>query len=95
MDLVIDFIVEIILEGIVELIQNKNISRWIRYPLLIAISIFYIFIFSVLVMILPDAFKENIYIGIVLLCLEIVLLIGVIYIVRKSIVKKDVKEIHF
>jgi len=94
MDLVTEFIIEVILEGIVELIQNKKISKWVRYPLLIIISAFYVFILGMLGMILPSAFKESIYIGFTLSCLEFVLVIGIIYIIRIIIIKKHTKEIQ-
>lgn len=89
MDLITEFIVEVILEGIVELIRNKNINKWIRYPLLIIILGFYIFILVMLGIILPAAFKESIYMGFTLSCLEIILITGVIYIIRSSLGKKD------
>lgn len=94
MDLIVEFIVEVILEGIIELIQNKKISKWIRYPLLMIALMFYIFIFGTLIMILPAAFKENIFIGIFILCIEILLVIILLYIIRKSIIEKDIKEIQ-
>lgn len=94
MELVIEFIGEIIIEGIIELIQNKKISKWIRYPLLIIISLFYALILGGIGIIMLKAFNENILIGIFLLLVEILLIIGIICIIRKAINKKDIKEIQ-
>lgn len=89
MDLIIEFVGEVILEGIVELIQNKKISKWIRYPLLTMLTVFYTFIVGAIGIVMLKAFNENIILGIFLLLVEILLIIGVIYIIKKAITKKD------
>lgn len=89
MDLIIEFIGKVIFEGIIELIQNKKISKWIRYPLLIFISIFYSLIILVLGIIMIKEFHENILFGVCLLIVEIILILGIIFIIKKAINKKD------
>lgn len=39
-----EIIFEIIFDGIVEIVKNKKINKLIRYPLLLLISLFYLFI---------------------------------------------------
>lgn len=89
MDLIIEFIGEVIIEGIIELIQNKKISKWIRYPLLIIILLFYAFIIDAIAIVMIKGFKEDIVLGIFMLLVEVLLIIGIIYIIRKAIYKKD------
>lgn len=89
MDLIIEFIGEVIIEGMVELIQNKKISKWIRYPLLLAISAFYFLIILALGIIMIKTFSENILFGVCLLIIEIILILGIICIMKKAMNKKD------
>lgn len=89
MDLIIEFIGEIIIEGIIQLIQNKKISKWVRYPLIILICTFYTLILVIFGKLTIAALEENIWIGILLLCIEMILSIGVIQMIRKAIMKKD------
>ena len=88
MDLIIEFIGEFILEGIIELIKNKKISKWIRYPILIVISAFYSLIILALAIIMIKAFSKNILFGVCLLIIEIILTLGIICII-KNMNKKD------
>lgn len=41
MELLFEFLGEIFFEGIIEIIKNKKISKWIRYPLFLLISVFF------------------------------------------------------
>ena len=41
MEYLFEFIAELLLEGSLEISKNKKISKWIRYPLLITISLFF------------------------------------------------------
>ena len=88
MDLIIEFIGEFIIEGIIELIQNKKISKWIRYPLLLVISAFYSLIIVALGIIMIKVFSENILFGVCLLIIEIILILGIICIIKKAMNKK-------
>lgn len=94
MDLIIEFVGELILEVIMELIQNEKISKWIRYPLLIIISLFYAIIVIGIAVIMIKSFSENIIIGILLLLADILLIVGLICMLRKVINKKNKKEIQ-
>ena len=40
----LEFIGEVILEAVMEITKNKKISKWIRYPILLLIMMFYGFI---------------------------------------------------
>lgn len=94
MDLIIEFVGEVIIEGIIELIQNKKISKWIRYPLLIIILLLYTAIIVGITIVSIKCFSENIIIGILLLLADILLIVGLICMLRKVINKKNKKEIQ-
>lgn len=40
----LEFIGELILEAVMEITKNKKISKWIRYPILLLVIMFYGFI---------------------------------------------------
>lgn len=83
-----DLIIEFIIEGIIEFIQNKKISKWIRYPLLLVISAFYSLIIVALGIVMIKVFSENILFGVCLLIIEIILILGIICIIKKVMNKK-------
>lgn len=76
MDFLIEFLGELLIEGSMELATNKKISKWIRYPLIMLLSIFYsIIIFEILYLGLK-LMHENIIISMILILISILLLIG-------------------
>ena len=42
MDTLFEFILELFVEGGVEIGSDKKVSRWIRYPLILFVSLFFI-----------------------------------------------------
>lgn len=92
MDLIIEFVGEVIIEGIIELIQNKKISKWIRYPLLIIISLFYTAIIAAITFISIKCFSKNSLLSIFLLSVDVLLIVGIVSIIRKSINKKEIQK---
>ena len=76
MELLFEFLGELLFEGLVEVIQNKKVSKWIRYPLLGLVSVFYLAIMGLLVMVGYRLFQTRELVGgiaivfcVVLLCL--------------------------
>lgn len=59
MEFILEFIGECIFEFVIEMITNRNISKWIRYPICFIISFFYLFIllglFTLGIMVLKDS----------------------------------------
>ena len=51
MELLFEILGEIFFEGIFEIIKNKNISKWIRYPLFIFINALYLVILGIFLII--------------------------------------------
>lgn len=92
MALIIEFVGEVIIEGIIELIQNKKISKWIRYPLLIIISLFYTAIIAAITFVSIKYFSKNSLLSIFLLSVDVLLIVGLVSIIRKSINKKEIQK---
>ena len=78
MEIIVDFLLELILEGSEEVSANKRISRWIRYPLIVLIGLFYIAVISIIFLVASKVFEENRLISIVLLLLDVFLSIRTI-----------------
>lgn len=88
MELLFEFLGEIFFEGIIEIIKNKKISKWIRYPLFLLISAFYLAIFAALLIICIKLFiKKEILGGVVMLFIVFLLLVLYICFFRKLIKK--------
>lgn len=88
MELLFEFLGEIFFEGIIEIIKNKKISKWICYPLFLLISAFYLAIFAALFIICIKLFtKKEIVGGVVMLFIVFLLLILYICFFRKLIKK--------
>lgn len=88
MDLLIEIILELILEGTIEISSNKKTPKWIRYPL----SYILIFLISIVIigMIILGMYtsKENIIISLILIISSIGLTIGFINKFKKHYVEK-------
>ena len=76
MEYVIEFILELLVDGTIEILPNKKVSKWIRYPLV------GLFMFAVIIGILVFGLLilgESIIAGILMLALGIALLVCAIY----------------
>lgn len=87
MELLFEFIGEILIEGLVEIVKNKKISLWLRIPLFLIISIGYLGLLALMIVLCVKSFSDNLLLGIILLVLSLVLLfiyIVFIYKLRKG-----------
>ena len=66
MELIIEFIVELILEGSFELSKNIKTPKWLRYPLILLIILFFIAVVTIIFIVGYLALKENAIIGLFL-----------------------------
>lgn len=74
MELLFEFLGEILFEGLIEIIKSKKISLWIRVPLFIIISVFYLGLMFLLLWASVKSLKDNLIFGIVLGVLSLILL---------------------
>lgn len=79
MDDLIEIILDLIIDGSIELLPNKKIPKWIR----IITSIIFISIIIAIVVLGIIFFRESILIGTILLVVGVVLLLGSIIKIRK------------
>lgn len=83
MDEIFEIITEVLLEGIIEICSNKKISKWIRYPLATVIILFYLAFTIMLLVIAIKDFEENPVFSIIILAIVVLLIIGLIYLLKK------------
>ena len=76
MEDLLEFILELILDGGIELSSNKKISKWLRYPLILIISLLFIAIISLIFYLGISIYQESIALSIALIILSIAMLIG-------------------
>lgn len=78
MDELFEALLELLFDLMLEISSNSKISKWIRYPLILIITLIFIIVIFGLMIIGLDLLKENIYIGSFLVLISIVLLISAI-----------------
>ena len=88
MDLLLEFILELILEGSIEISSNKKIPKWIRYPLIFIITALFLTIIIGILFLGMYMSKENILLSILLIIISIFLLIGSIKKLKDMYIEK-------
>lgn len=75
MEFLIELLVELILEGSIEISENKRITKWIRYPVIfLIVSIFAIVILGLIILGIY-VLKDALYIGLFFIIIGLILLI--------------------
>ena len=94
MDILIEFIFELILGSAIEVAKEEKVSKWIRIPLCIIILLFFIGAFTVIgivgVLLIMSNKKYSLSGGIIMLLLDIVLI--VLFIVKMISGYKKIKN---
>lgn len=89
MDFFIELIGEILIEGSFGLATNKNVSKWIRYPILsILIIVCSIITFGILFVGI-NSLNENFWLSIILIVISLLLFIGTIVAVKRKLNSKS------
>lgn len=78
MDILLEIILELILEGGIEISSNQKVTKWIRYPIIFIIAIFVLIIIAGIFILGIYIYKESIALSIALIICSIALLIGCI-----------------
>ena len=75
MELIFEFIIELLFEGVGEASQNKKINKFIRYPLIALIILFFTAFILLFVFMGVSILKDNIIGGILIIAFAIIFLI--------------------
>lgn len=75
LDFVIEFILDLVLEGSYEVSKNKNIPKIIRYPLILIVVFFFLMVILVIGFLGIIVIRENLYFGLLIILLAIIFLV--------------------
>ena len=91
LEIVIEFIVTLFVDNTDDIIKNKKISKWIRYPV-IFITILLCSLVTVVPIILGFILlNKNIIASIILILIGIIFITAIIYKIKKTIEEKNNK----
>ena len=88
MEFLIEILWDLLLEGSIEISSDKKISKFIRYPLIVVIILFFaVVIFGILILGIASL-NENIYLGLLLIIISLIMLISAIIKFRKIYIER-------
>lgn len=92
MEYIFEFILELILEGSIELSKSRKIPKYIRYPLIVLILLFFISVIGLVFLAGILSLKENILLGIFIILIGLFMFIMSIVKFRKTYIIKTNKK---
>lgn len=84
MDFIFEIVGEILIEGAFEIISNKKIPKWIRYPILMFITLFYSLIVGTFIYLGLDFLKKSIITSLIIFLIAIFLIIMIVVVIIKN-----------
>lgn len=91
MDIVFEFLVELLAEGTIEISKSKKVSKWLRYPLIALIVLFFSLVILGIFALGIIMLKENLLLSVILILLSLFMLIAGILKFRKTYIDKKKK----
>lgn len=88
MEYIFEFILELVIDGSIEASKSSKIPRYIRYPLIVLISLFFIAVIGVIFLAGILSFKENVFLGIFFILISLFLFIMSVIKFRKTYLRK-------
>lgn len=92
MDDILEIIAELLFDISIEVIQNKKISKWIRYPLFGFISVLYTFLIIVLLYITISLLKGSEYLASIIMGSCFVVVFVLFYYFLHELLKKEKED---
>lgn len=88
MELLIEILLDLIFEGSIEISSNKKVPKWIRYPLIVLITLFFIIVIIGILILGILLFNENIYASLIMIILSLVILVSGITKFKKTYIER-------
>ncbi len=92
MNELLEFIAELVFEGSMEISKSKNVPKYIRYPLIVIIGLFFVLIIGIIFLVGIISLKENAALGIFFILLGLFILVMSVVKFRKVVLAKRRKE---
>ena len=88
MEIIVEFILELLLEGSIEVSRNIKVPKYIRYPLIFIISLLFLFVICIVILVGVLLLNESVIGGIIFILLGLFMLVSVIIKVKKMYLVK-------
>lgn len=88
MDIILEFIFELLVDASIEISSNKKINKIIRYPLMLFVILLFLSVIFIMLFLGFNLLKENIILGLLFIILGIVFLIGTVCKLKKLYLEK-------
>lgn len=88
MEFIIELILELLLEGSIEVSSNRKVSKWIRYPLIIFITTIFFGIILLIIFLGLSLLNDWLLAGITFLIIGIIMFISAIIKFKKLYLEK-------
>ena len=92
MEYIFEFILELVLEGSIEVSKSNKIPKYIRYPLIVIIALFFIAVIGLIFLVGILSLKENIFLGILFILIGLFMFIMSVIKFRKTYLIKTSKS---
>lgn len=93
MDFIIELVIELLLEGSIEISSNKKVSKWIRYPLILFIVTMFVGIILLMLYLSFSLLNKNALAAILILIISVFMLISAINKLKKIYIEKKIVRI--
>lgn len=93
MDFIIELVIELLLEGSIEISSNKKVSKWIRYPLILFIVTMFAGIILLMLYLSFSLLNKNALAAILILIISVFMLISAINKLKKIYIEKKIVRI--
>lgn len=88
MEFICEFIFEILFESSIEVSKNKKVSKYIRYPLIAIIFLFFIAVIGLIFFVGVIALKESVIAGIIFILIGLYMIVASIIKLKKIYLSK-------
>ncbi len=92
MEFLFEFILELVFEGSIEVSKNSKIPKYIRYPLIVIIALFFIAVIGIIFLAGILSLRKNILLGILFILLGLLISIVSVKKFRKTYFTKIGKK---
>lgn len=92
MEFIFELVIEVLVEGSLEVSKNKKINKWIRYPLLIGLILMFSCVIFGIFFLGIYLFKESVIASLILILISIVMLIASIVKFKKTYLEVQEKN---
>lgn len=92
MEFLFEFILELVFEGSIEVSKNSKIPKYIRYPLIVIIALFFIAVIGIIFLAGILSLRKNILLGVLFILLGLFMAIMIVIKFRKTYFTKIGKK---